>query len=377
MPDHPKWRVRLAGVLCLLALGAAPSARAATQYEIQPSLIVAGGYDDNLLFNGQGGDNIGRGAFRVRAQIYDRLWNFTGDVAASVYGFANNGKILPVGESTLRFNAALGHFDDITAAVRVRGADDPLTLAQVGMLSKAQGAAIGFRSSVEEVHQFDARWSLSSGAAFDGVRRLEPAFADRSGEAASLAMAPRLQLTRALQIEVAVEGRLFLANGITGEAIGALPGVRYRLARRTFLKASGGALIFNDAVGSLAYPVARADLNWDDREVGVAVTAAQDLTVPVGRAGVISAQLLEGIVHYGRHAWELRARAGFYRDRPSPRATEWVPGYGAEAGAFYQVASFVWLGVTALRFERLATQFEPSMARNAVYLRLDLTSGRP
>jgi hypothetical protein len=109
----------------------------------------------------------------------------------------------------------------------------------------------------------------------------------------------------------------------------------------------------------------------------VELSAAQDLTVPAGRGGVLYEQLLEGVGHYGDHDWQLRARGGFYRSHPNPRSNEWVPGYGAEAGVFRHLVSSVWLGLSAMRFERLQTAQQPSLARDAIYMQLDFTGDRP
>jgi hypothetical protein len=188
---------------------------------------------------------------------------------------------------------------------------------------------------------------------------------------------PRYRLTRDLAVQVTGEGRLFFGDGVIGNAIGLLPGVRYRVARRLFAEVEGGVSYFTDDSGSIPVPVFRSLFTWEGRLAALRVTASQELTIPNGRAGVLKTQLVEGTYHYGLRDWDFGVRAGYYRSLSSPRSDLWSPGFGVEGGAFYRLNSFMWMGVTALHFERLQNAVQTSMSRNAAYLRFDFNSGRP
>jgi hypothetical protein len=344
--------------------------------EWHPGVSLAAGADDNLLFNGQGGDRVGRAEGRLRMKAKDHLWAATLDGEVSLYAFQVHSRYVPLGELTGGFTDHVTRDDTLHAHLRMRGSDDPLALAQVGLLG-SDGTTLGFRSSFDWDHQITPRWNLISTTSFDGVHRFDPAFSDKSGEAAGLSLKPRYRLTRDLALETGLEGRLFLGQGVAGKSVGLLPGVEYRLTRRTYLEAQVGAALFNDTTGSVPIPLARASLNWEGRRIGFQVVAAQDLGVPNGRAGVLENQFAEGTFRYDLADWVMTLRGGLYRTLSSPRDQNWTPAYGAEAGASYHLAPLIWAGISALRFERVSTQIEPGMARDAVYLHFDFGELRP
>lgn len=368
-------RALFLGAMFLASLLARP-AGAASQLQLHPSVILSGGVDDNLLFNGTGGDKVGRGGVGLDLKGWDRLWSVSFQAGLSVYGFAQRQRIVPLGETTLNGMAELGRWDKLNVRVRARGSDDPLGLAQIGLLGAA-GNVLGYRSTLEYEHGFDARWSLATVFNYSGVAYFDDLYSDRSGSVVGLGLEPRFQLTRDLSFHIEASERTFLSRGLQGYSINALPGVRYRIARRFFAEAEVGPALFHDAGGYTPLPVGRGAVEYDERYLGARLTVSHDLGVPNGRAGVLLMDIVEGMVRWGSLDWEIHGRTGYYRSLASIRAEEWQPGYGLQAEVHRRLASFVWIGLSALRFERLATQFQPGMARNAIYLQLDLTQGRP
>jgi hypothetical protein len=367
---------RVGAAALTLSLAFASTARASEQTRFQPTAIISAGVDDNLLFNGTGGDRVGRAGFRIDLKTWDHLWTLSLNLGASVYGFQLHQKIVPLGESTLHSSVTFGHWDALHLQGRVRGSDDPLGLAQIGLLG-AEGSVIGYRAMGEEEHAFDARWSLATLVRADGIAYLDQPYQQKTGEAAGIGLQPRYMLTRDLMLNVEANERAFFAQGISGTAFDSLAGARLRLARRLFADVQAGPSFFHDSQGVLPLPVARTDLEYDDRNWGAGFTAWQDLAVPNGRAGVLLMQLAEATARYGDLGWEFRVRGGYYRALSSPRSNEWTPGYGVQLEAYRHVGSFAWVGVTALRFERLPTALESDMARDAIYAQIEVTEGRP
>jgi hypothetical protein len=353
------------------------SAQAATQLSFKPGAVLAGGLDDNLLFNGSGGDRVGRAGLNLDFKGWDRLWNLSFNLGVSLYGFQERQRIVPLGESTLNGTFELDRWDVIRTRVRARGSDDPLGLAQIGLLGAA-GNVLGYRSFVEYEHGFDPRWSVATVATFDGITYFDPAFSDHGGYAAGGSLQPRFKLQRDLTLQLLAGGRTFFSQGVVeGYSLDLMPGIRYRLARRLFVEADVGPALFHDSTGFSPLPVARGLFEYDDRNLGARLTAGQDLSVPNGHSGVLLMELVEGMVRWGNVDWEFRTRAGYYRSLGSLHSSDWQPGYGLQAEAHRRLVSFVWLGVSGVRFDRLATQYQPGMARDAIYLQLDLTQGRP
>lgn len=367
-------RIGGAWAAALLA-GLAGTAGAETRWRVAPAASLAAGADDNVLFDNQGGDAVARGAVRLRGRAWDRRWHLAGDVTATGLGYGERQRLVFLGETTLQGAVRVSRETRLGGGLRVRAADDPLALAQIGLVA-GKGRTLGFRASAFDAYRLDRDWRLLSTLHFDGVRFLDQATA-KDGQAVGLAVSPIRRLSRELSLEPAVEGRLFLQGGVVAGSVAALPGVRWRLARRTFVEASAGPLAFTDTRGTLWMPVARARVARAWREAAVEVVASHDLTVPVGRGGVLAGELLEAMGRWSARTWEVRGRAGLYRSHPSPRDDQWVPGYGLEAGVFGHVGPGLWLGLTALRFERLATDLEPALARDALYVRLDFTGDRP
>lgn len=362
------------GCMAACALLAMP-ARAATQSRIEPSLTLSGGYDDNVLFDNSGGDAIGRAMVRLNARAWERHWNAFGDARLMTSTFLERGRTLVLGEVLGGGSVQFGRHLSGGVQTRVRTADDPLGLAQFGVLG-VEGRTLTYKGVAQLGYEINPRHEVSLEAAFQGVNFFDQAYANEGGASVGLtAIVTRLQ-TRAVALRLGLESRVFVGADFA-TAVGLVPGVRWRLSRRTFLDVASGALAFTDDGGTHPVWIARVRLEREWRRLGFAIAAANDLTVPSGRFGVLEGQLAEGVARWGTRRVEARARAGVYRSHSTLHAGEWVPGWGAEAEAFVLLGGPVWLGASVMRFERMATSVESAISRDAVYLRVDITGGRP
>lgn len=352
-------------------------AQAAMQSDFDAGLTLWGGYDSNVLFDGMGGDRIGRAGLNLRALLYDRRWSAAFDLNASALGFDQRQQFVFLGEGRIRL---IRRFDRHTVGFvrsRLRAADDPLALAQIGMLG-VSGRALSYRNLAGLQHRITPRLGIEWSLQFDGVELLESQTSGAPGGfAAGANVRAHWRWTRPLTLNNSIEGRIYSSDGWLAESVAWLPGVRWRLARRTFVEVNAGALAYFDDQGFLPFWVGRGTWTLEGRRFGAEVVIANDLTVPAGRGGLIAGQIAEGIVRRGTERTELRMRGGFYRSHPTPRDDRWVPGYGLEAAAFVRVLPLTWMGIGVMRFERLATDREPAESRNAIHLRVDLTSDRP
>lgn len=360
--------------LAALLLSSGPAA-AAVRSQFEPVLRMGGGADSNVLFDGGGGDLVGRAAAGFRYDLTDRHWSARLDARGSLVGFQDRQRLVMMGEVNGRMLSRLGRHSNLALRTRVRAADDPLALAQMGILG-GTGLTLMPRGSAELTHRLDRQWTMAGLLTYHGVHFLDST-AVTGGDAVMLNFQPRYRWNRVLELRPAIEGRTFFTDGWLGSAVGVFPGARVRLARRTHLEASGGPLLYVDAGGQLPLWVARGNFVYEGRRLGAMFTAAHDLTVPAGRGGILSGQIFEGMLRYGTQHTELRMRGGYYRSHPSPRDLRWVPGYGVEASAFRRLTENTWLGASAMRFERMATAHEPAMARDAIFIHMDWTGGRP
>jgi hypothetical protein len=349
--------------------------RATPQWRWTPRVGLAAGYDDNVLFEPQpDGDVLSRAQLRLGLRTYERAWRLDGEVGASVLRFADHGRTVWLGETTWKGHLRLDRIWRLGTQLRLRAADDPLALAQVGLLA-GRGGTLGFRSSLFAEQRIDRRWRLVETLRFDGVNFYDPG-AGRDGQAVTLELAPSFRASRTLTLRPAIEGRVYLQDGVLSESLALIGGVRWRWSRRTFVEGAVGPLVYSDDAGSVWRSVLRARAQREWRVAALEATVSHDLTVPAGRGGVLAGQLAELIGRFSPRDWELRARGGAYRSHPSPRDERWIPGWGVEAAAYRRLLPTLWLGVSALRFERLASSVEPALSRDSVWLRLE-TGARP
>jgi hypothetical protein len=365
-----------AGAAILAAILAARAGRADPAVDFKPTGIVGGGYDDNLLFNNTGGDEVGRVGLRVDLKAWEHLTTFTLNAGVWAYGFLHREQIVPLGESTMNLDSEVSHWDTVLARVKVRGSDDPLGLAQLGVLN-AQGTVIGYKSYAEEEHAFDERTSLAALVTFEGVGFLTAPYTSQSGESAGAGVEPRYRVTRDLTLEFRVDGRAFYSQGFDGAAADARPGARYRITRNLYVEADAGTSIFLD--GPLTTPlfITHGTVEYADHQWAARVTGSQDLAIPTGHSGVLVLDLIEGLASYGDNRWEVRVRGGYYRTLSSPTSSIWNPGVGADLDAFVKLGSFTWVGVSAERFQQIGTPYQQSVARDAIYAQIELTEARP
>lgn len=378
---RPRTAIRAAGALCALFLAApgpfASPAEAAVRSRYRAAVGFAAGADSNVLFDGSGGDRLGRGTLSLEGRFADHRWSAGLDLRGTLLGFEERQKLVALGEVLARMSVRTSRLSTMHGRARLRAADDPLSLAQIGLLGTS-GRALSLRSSLDFEHRLAPRWTIESSLSLYGLRFLDPVpGAPEGGESLGLRAGLRHRLTRPLTLEGAAEGRVFTSGDWLAGSGALLPGVRWRLARRTFVRASGGPLLYGDAQGVLPLWVGRAGLTVEGRRSGGEILVAHDLTFPAGRGGIIAGQLAEALGRISGERTELRARGGFYRSHPSPRDDRVALGWGVEAGAFYRVIPGTWLGIVGSHFERLATDTEPRLIRDVVFVRLDFTATRP
>ena len=351
-------------------------ARGDSQVDFKPGLVLGGGYDDNLLFNGQGGDALGEVGGLVDLKAWERRYNLELHLGLYAYGFLQHEQIAPLGESTLNFTGDITRLDTFRARVKVRGSDDPLGLAQLGLLN-VHGNVLGYRTGSEFEHLFDERTSLAALFNVDGIGFLTPTYTSESGEAFTVGMEPRYRFTRDITGEVSVQERNFFGLTLEGISVAALPGVRYTIMRHLYAEGDIGPALFHNTEENTPLPIGHALLEYDDHTWGARLTASQDLAVPTGRSGVLLMDLVETTVRYGDNNWEFRVRGGYYRSLASPTASLWEPGYGAQVEAYRKLGDFTWIGFRAVRFQNIATPYQQPTAEDAIYAQITLTKARP
>lgn len=360
-----------------VALLAAFPARAAVQTRLRAAWLAGAGADDNVLFDGRGGDAVGRTTLRLEGRAHDRLWSAQLLAAPTLLGFAQAQRFALLGELRGSARARPDRHVLLATSLRLRAADDPLALAQIGLMA-SHGRTLAFRAEAHAQVRPSRPWTLDGALRLEGVRFLEPQpTLARDGESVGMALRAGRRLDRTLRIDSEVLGRLFLTRTATTAGLGWTPGLRWRLARRTFVEAAAGPQFYRDDTGTLPGWTGRVRAQWAGRALAAELTAAHDLTVPAGRGGVSATDFAEAVGRWATPDVEARLRLGAYFSRSSPRADAVVPGAGGEAAMLVRVAPSVWVGGSVLRFERLATAAEPSLVRNAVYAWFAFTGDRP
>ena len=356
----------------IAAVLAAPAAFASARFEHREGLTLEGGWDDDVLLTGAGGDEVGRVAPMVQLALQDEHLDATAGYAGDLFLFRQRDAA-----ATAQALALGGRFRatprlTLSWAARGRYANDPLALARWGLLRPSGDALLG-DAEASLAWQADVRTTLTAGYRQD---RLFFGLADpSSGAVHAPYAAARYRLTPRDAIGLRVRAQAFTAMndpGVLGTSGGAFAEYARRLTPHLDLELSAGPMAYGDRDHAPALvPRAFATLEYAEREDrGLHVAAGRDLVVGAGHAGALVGDLAEvGGFWEPTLRLRLEGRFGFYRDGLVPFGVQGVAGYVADASADVAIGGGLFLGAGASRLAGIGAE-AGGLSRDVVTARL-------
>jgi len=344
------WRA----ALCATILLAAARATASTVVEPIARLTLEGGYDSNVLYDGSGGDRMGRVSPDVGLRFRDHTYELR-----AVYGFdfLTYREMQPDGTWNHRASLVLDARATrrLTFRANARGAYafDPFGLAQMGVFRTGRESAFILHGRGSAEYRATERVDVSAILTEETVR-----FEDRTGGAmhqpaveALYRTTPRLSLGAKY---VASFFQDFRDDGVEwAYAHGLRARARYALDRHLTLNLGAGPALWLKGSDVVVVPEGGVELvaisrDWEGRAglahgLGLGNTASPGL--------VDSLEL--GIMRRFAHRYELRADGGIWRSGRAPGGEDATTGYVAFGEAALLVRGGVRLALAATHFAQL------------------------
>jgi hypothetical protein len=366
-------RRRRTGKVAIVAALLCGAARSAASVQVEPTarLSLEGGYDSNVLYDGRGGDNLGRFSPDLGLRLRDHTWTL---------GLQGGGDLLmyqqrrstPVWNQRGRMDLQARLSPRLTLESNVAGtyAPDPIGLAKLGIFGRTGSALIG-NGSARVSWRLDHDWQVA-GTLSEAVVR----FYDGTGAASH---EPGVEATRRLHERLEVGGGYRLdvfqgfgrgsQNGLAHELQGI---ARYRLGRHLTLEAEAGPALWSSSAGQGFQVVPQAAvqlLAFGRRGDGLRLTARHGVGLGnLATPGLFDSAEAAFSVRLGR-SFLAHADGGLWRSGQIPWGANGVIGYGVEGEIAWLVGNGVRLGLAGSRFARADTTVT-TFNRNIVGLRL-------
>ncbi len=364
------WRTSARAAVSAAVLACATGSGASTVTEPIARLSLEGGYDSNALYEGRGGDSVGRVSPDVGLRARDHLWT-----AAATYGadwiryerFAPGG----VWNHRLRLDVDARPSRRSTVSVEGRGgyAYDPVGLSLLGIFRTGRQSAWTALGRGRATYRIAERVDGAVTAEERLVR-----FDDRTGGAVHSAggtvtwrWTPRLSVGGTYRISAF---QTFLANGQEVALANALEGrAEYALARHVRLEAEAGPALWTGPGAHALVPEATATLLVMERHDALRVALHRGLGIGSTAApGIVTSFEIGGLHRIGRE-WELRGAGGLWHSGRVPSGADPVLGYAVSAEMARRFGRDLRIGVAASHFDRLDVR-SAALARTTVGLRV-------
>ena len=347
-------------------------ARAEGSAQVEPiaRLGLEGGYDSNVLYDGRGGDNLGRVSPDLGLQLRNHTWNL-GLVAGGDLLMYQRRRSAPVWNQRGRLvlHARLDPRLTLESDLGATYSRDPRGLARLGIFGR-EGAALIAVGSARAAWRIDHDWQIAGTFAEHMVR-----FDAGTGAASHT---PGLEATRRLDERLELGGayRFDIFQGLGAGSRDAFAHelqavARYRFTRRLSLEAEGGAALWNSRSGggTSVVPEAAVQLLASGRAGDARLTLKHGVGLGnLATPGLFDAAEAAFTARLGR-SFELHADGGLWRSGAIPWGADGTLGYGVEGELAWLVGSGLRVGLAASRFARADTA-DTTFNRDAVGLRL-------
>ncbi len=367
--------VIVAAVLC-----AGARAEASVQVDPVARLSLEGGYDSNVLYNGQGGESMGRISPDLGVHLRNHTWNLALEAGGDLLMYPQRsntsvwnqrGRLLLHSRATERLT-----FDtDVSGTY----AFDPIGLARLGIFN-ATGAALVTNGKFRAAWRADPLWTVAGLFEEHLVR-----FQAGTGSAAH---SPGLEATRAIGPRVEVGGfyKFDFFQGLGAGAKNALAHeaqaiVRYRAGRRLTLEATAGPALWTGTAGDTSIlPEAGVSLVTGWRGGGARLSVRHGVGLGLLATPGLFDAVEAGLTTPVGRKFRFHADGGIWRSGAIPWGANAVIGYGIDTAFDYRAGGGVLLGIGASRYARLdvsAPQYDRNILGLHVSWELSHRRGEP
>jgi hypothetical protein len=350
--------VFVAAVLC-----AGAPAGASVQVDPVARLSLEGGYDSNVLYNGQGGDSAGRVSPELGLHLRDHTWKLNLDAGGDLlmYPQRNNDSFVwnQRGRALLHARAT----ERLTFDTDVSGtyAFDPIGLARLGIFNASGGAALVTNGKLRGEWRASPTWNVAGLFEEHLVR-----FDNATGAASH---SPGVEATRRIGPRVEVGGvykfdffQGFGAGAQDAVAHEAAALVRYRAGRRLTLEASAGPAVWSGTTGGTSVlPEAMVQVLAAWRGGGARLSVRHGVGLGLTATPGLFDALEAGVMTRLGRSFEIHADGGLWRSGDIPWGSNSVLGYGIDTSFDYRIQREMLIGVGASRYARLdvsASQYD-------------------
>ncbi|HWE24011.1 MAG TPA: hypothetical protein VG496_08735 [Myxococcales bacterium] len=393
-------RAHIPLLVATLALAAGP-ASAKVYLEWKPRMSLLAGYNDNVLFDGSGGDGFGQARPGVHLDIFgDHQMHVALDCQAGIGHLLHPDRFAVEGGAFASSEQCILNYKDRYSArttshlfFRTSYAQDPFAISGLGLLLRAgQTQVFSTRLNGEVDHAVSprAQWQFGIDSQVLAFGTNDPA----NGAVFTPSLGYSYRLTPYDTVTITGREQLFysfgaspqaaaprgVASGIINQGHSALITWERRLEHTVTMKLTGGPLYVTGANGSAFSPTARLEIQSYGRDLAARLLLSHDLIIGASRAGALVGDLAEvgALANFGDFSGGLRL--GVYRNAEIPTQFRdlGAMGYSGEVDLDYHLTHEWSIGVAALRDAQL---FYPNGAlqadRDVVQMRLTWEKFRP
>jgi hypothetical protein len=391
---------KVARAICALAL-VVPAAASAKIYSVwQPRLTLAAGYDDNVKFDGTGGDGLGEAIPGLKLGLFgDHQMHLDLDCQANVARLANPNRFNNVGNGFANSALCRGDFRDRLGeelrtrwAVRSTYARDAFAISSLGLLLRA-GQTQVFQTHLAGTFSqtVSSRGTVEYGVFGDMLYfnandpgngyQLTPqiGYAHRTSARNTVDLTAREQLFFSAGATAVPGVHGAAASGLVAEGTSALLGFTRRLTAVTRVTLRGGPLLLTQrGLGPTFFPAARFELTTETPTSGLIFVLSHDLVMGPSHAGALVGDVAEvgGFTELWRHIGG-RGRVGVFRNVGTDRqGTLGLIGYSAELGVDWRFAREWSLGLAGLRDARITDRNVFNADRDVFQVRISWEKAR-
>jgi hypothetical protein len=361
--------LRRGGRAAVAALLLAAGARAAGSSQVEPiaRLSLEGGYDSNVMYNGQGGQGMGVVSPDLGLRVRDRTWDMRLQGGGDLLLYQQRSGD-PVWNQRGRFALRARPAERLTVETNLAAtyAADPIGLARLGIFGAGGSALIG-HGTARVGWRIESRWRVAATFNEDLVR-----FQGGTGAASHVpgvevihAVTERLELGGAYRFDFFQGLGPGAQNARAHEAQALL---RYRWTRRLTLEAQAGPALWTGPGGDTALlPQATVQLlaNWRGGDARASLRHGVGLGL-LATPGLFDAVEAGVTTRLGRY-FQLHADGGVWRSGAIPWGANAVIGYGVEGSFDWRAGGGVLIGISGSRFARLDVSV-PQYDRNILGL---------
>jgi hypothetical protein len=366
-------RLGKAAACAVLLLSAARSG-ASTVVEPIARLSLEGGYDTNVLYDGESEDRMARISPEAGLRLRDHLWD-----ASAVYrgDWITYERLEPGGiwnhRGALTLEARPTRRLGLRGALRGSWAFDPVGLAQAGVFRSGRESAFLLTGNARAEYRWSRR--IDVGATF---RERTVLFEDRTGGAMHAPTVEALwRFTRRLSVGAAYGLGVFQGFEVDGDEVAfshALKArARWRASRRFAIEAAAGPAVWisppEPERETAVVPEASVEALGVSRGWALRAEVAHGLGIgSTARPGLVDSFEIGAERRFGRR-YLLRGDGGIWHSGLAPSGRDAVTGYAVagEAGVLVGMNVRVALGLT--HFARL-DEARPDLRRTTMGLRL-------